>query len=202
MPSAWREASEGLDCGQGDSEPEPRPPAQLLNRGSLMGSQQGPCVGWQDGKDPVAVPEGEPRGHCKNHLRHFCTTGALSLLVLPKVPGHGQRPGSQTQEAGVGTGSRQAQAGDGGSSQGRPCRLLAGAWVGTTFFALCTNLHSPPERLCLRSKKHSVQLGEKNNNKTLFSLGQEPCFSFPNPAFLKGRSSPAFGVGEPGWASL
>lgn len=42
-------------------------------------------------------------------------------------------------------------------AQGLPSRLamlLAGAWGGTISFALCTNLNSPPERMCVRSKKH------------------------------------------------
>lgn len=66
----------------------------------------------------------------------------------------------------------------------RLAMLSARASAGTVSSELCTNLNSPPERMCVRSKKHRIQLREKNNNKNI-SLGQEPCFSFPNPAFPK-----------------
>lgn len=116
-------------CGQGDCEHEPRPPAELLDWGSLMGSPQGPCAGWQDGKDPVALAGGEQPGHFENHLRHFCAVGALSLLVLPKVPGDGQRPGSQTQEAGAGTGSEHS--GQPRQGTGAPAKVgRAACWPG------------------------------------------------------------------------
>lgn len=91
----------------------------------------------------MALAEGEQRGHFKNHLRHFCARGALSLLVLLKMPGDGQRSGSQTQESGAGTCSEesgQAQAGDGGL-QSRSAMLLAGWGLGGHDL-LCA-LHKP-----------------------------------------------------------
>lgn len=76
-------------------------------------------------------------------------------LAPPKVPRNGQRSGGQTQVR-----SRDMQGIEpAGPDRGQrlwssSAMLLSGGLVGTNSFALCTNLHSRPETMSVRSKKH------------------------------------------------
>ena len=110
--------------------------------------------GWHQ----AALAEGEQRGHFKNQLRHFCIKEAPSLLDPLKMPwGQGEFRGvARLRGQKMGTcreGSRKAQ------RQGRGAQVKvshAAGWgpSGHNCFWLCTNPNSPPERLCVRCKKH------------------------------------------------
>ena len=107
--------------------------------------------GWHQ----AALAEGEQRGHFKNHLRHFCITEAPSLLDPLKMPGDRESSGGWP-DSGVRSGDVQGRK---AQRQGRGAQVKvshAAGWglSGSNCFWLCTNPNSPPERLCVRCKKH------------------------------------------------